>query len=312
MSERKTRYSWRAMMSVLIGLAFVVLVVSGGILFLSPPGRVANWSGWRMLGYTKHEWSDLHIWFAVVFIIAAVLHTVFNIRLLLSYFRSRLTRRIGFRWEWVVALAVAGAVFAGTRAGVPPFSSFLAFNERIKQSWEDPRAVAPMPHAELLTVQDLAAKAGVPLETATERLTRSGLQGVDPAVVVAELAAQNSISAQRLFEILCDVPSPNAHPGQHRSAGASGGKGATSGQGGRGGGWGGGGGGGGGAGRMTLGEYCVSRGIELETALARLQAHGIEASADQTLREVASAYGYSRPMEIVGLVEGDGERAGDH
>ena len=308
MSERKTRYSWRAMTSVLIGLAFVVLVVSGGILFLSPPGRVANWSGWRMLGYTKHEWSDLHIWFAVVFTIAAVLHTVFNIRLLLSYFRSRLTRRIGFRREWVVALAVAGAVFAGTRAGVPPFSSFLAFNERVKQSWEDPRAVAPMPHAELLTVQELAAEAGVPLETATERLTRSGLQGVDPAVVVAELAAQNSISAQRLFEILCDISSSNTHPGQHRSAGASGGKGAASGQGGRGGG----GGGVGGVGRMTLGEYCVSRGIELETAQTRLQAHGIEASADQTLREVASAYGYSRPMEIVGILEGDGEHAGDH
>ena len=115
MSDSRPRYSWRALMSVLISLAFVVMLVSGVILFLSPPGRVANWSDWRMLGYTKHDWSDLHAWFAVVFVVAALLHTVFNIRPLLSYFRSRLTRRIGFRWEWVMALGIGGAVFAGTR-----------------------------------------------------------------------------------------------------------------------------------------------------------------------------------------------------
>ncbi len=116
LSESKPRYSWRAMTSVLVALAFIMMAVSGVVLLVSPPGRVANWSDWRMLGYTKHDWSDLHAWFAVVFVLAGLLHTVLNIRPLLNYFRSRRTHRFAFRWEWVVALGIGAGVFAGTRA----------------------------------------------------------------------------------------------------------------------------------------------------------------------------------------------------
>ena len=55
-----------------------------------------------------------------------------------SYFKGRLPRRVGFRWEWAVALVFCGAVYAGIRAGVPPFSSLLAFNERMKESLAQP------------------------------------------------------------------------------------------------------------------------------------------------------------------------------
>ncbi len=299
MSDQRPGYSWRAMTSVLISLAFVTMLVSGVILLLSPPGRIANWSDWRMLGYTKHDWSDLHVWFAIVFVIAGLLHIVLNIRLLVSYFRNRLTRRVGFRLEWIVALAIAGVVFAGTRAGVPPFSTFLAFSERIKQSWEDPRSAAPMPHAELLTVQEFAEKAGIPLPTALERLSNRALEGVAPEIVVAELASRNDLSAQRLYEIMRDAPARTGSPGPGHADEKAAAKGAAGGHRG-GGGWG----AGGGPGRMTLSEYCESRGLDVQDAQARLQAQGIKLTAGRTLREIASDNGYDRPFALIEIIEG--------
>ncbi len=300
MSDHKRQFSWRATTSVLISLTFIVMILSGTILLFSPPGRVANWTGWRMLGYTKHEWSDLHVWFAVLFVVGGLLHTVFNFRQLLSYFRNRVTRRLGFRWEWLVAVVIAGLVFAGTRADLPPFATLLAFSERIKRSWEDPRTAAPIPHAELLTVQELAETAGVPLETALERLNRRSLQGVSPTAVAGELAARNGLSAQRLYELLQDAPARGGKRGPRDESGPSEGAGRpgqrpAAGRGG--------GGGGGGPGRMTLTEYCESRGLDVQEVEARLHAQGITLRSGQTLREIAVENGYERPFELIDIIE---------
>ena len=223
--------------------------------------------------------------------------------LLVSYFRNRLTRRVGFRREWIVALAIAGVVFAGTRAGVPPFSTLLAFSERFKQSWEDPRSAAPIPHAELLTVQEFAEKAGIPLETAMERLSNRELTGVAPEIVVAELASRNDLSAQRLYEIMRDAPARTGNPGPGHADEKAAAKGAAGGHRG-GGGWGAGGGAGGGPGRMTLSEYCDSRGLDVQDVQARLQAQGIQLTAGRTLREIASDNGYDRPSALLEIIEG--------
>lgn len=309
MTANKPTLQLRAFTSVLIATAFLALCVSGTILFLSPPGRVANWSDWRMLGLTKHDWTGLHVWFSVVFIVAAILHLVFNFRPLLNYFRDRLTRQLGLRREWIVAVALCGVVFAGVRADLPPFSSFLDFNERIKRSWEDPRGAAPIPHAELLTLKALAEKAEVPLETALQRLAEKGVKGASAEMVMSKVAEQNDLSAQRVYEIMQGVY-PQTRGGGGRGAGGGAGSKAVVGQGGEsshrpgGGGGGGGWGGGGGPGRMTLTEFCTSRKIDVKEAQARLEAKGIKLVPGRTLREIAVDNGYERPYEIMDIIEG--------
>lgn len=303
----KSRFSWRALASVVIGVAFLVMAVSGTILFVSPPGRVANWTDWRMLGYSKHEWADLHIAFGVVFLLSAMMHLVLNIRPLISYFRNRTSRHIGLRREWVAALVLIVLVFFGTRYDVPPISTLLSFGESVKRSWEEPAVAAPIPHAELLTLKELAEKAGVPLEQATERLTKQELKGIADDIVVAELATQNNTTPQRIYQIVQDLPSRGPGAGHRGGAKESGGKGpAKSGDDehrGGGGGMGGGGPGGGG-GRMTLTEFCQSRGIDPAEAQARLEAAGMRVAEGRTLREISSDNGFTRPFEIIEIMEG--------
>jgi hypothetical protein len=87
--------------------------VTGIVLFVTPPGRVAHWPGWRLPGLGKDRWSAPHIWFALLFLIASGFHTWLNWRTLLGYFTSRLTHQFPPRREWTPALAICGVVTAG-------------------------------------------------------------------------------------------------------------------------------------------------------------------------------------------------------
>jgi len=289
MNPTPRRFQWRAFTSVLIAVSFVTLAVTGVMLFVSPPGRVANWTNWTLLGLTKHEWTGLHVGFSAVFLVIAVVHTVLNWRPLLGYFKDRLTRRLGLRWEWAAALAACALVYGGIRAGFPPFSSLLSFNETVKQSWDQPAQRAPIPHAELLTLAELAEKAGVALPEAVSRLTVKGIEGARADIVVEELARQNQRAAQQLYEMILGEPTRG-------QAGRGGGRGS-----------GGAGGPGGGPGRKTLTQFCAEEGLDQDQALARLRAKGLKVSPEQTLREIAVNNGYSRPYEILELLRGSGK-----
>ncbi|HRT09090.1 MAG TPA: DUF4405 domain-containing protein [Candidatus Paceibacterota bacterium] len=301
MNNPKPQFMWRALASVLVAVSFFMLLLSGAMLFVAPPGRVANWSNWRLLGLTKHDWGGLHVWFAVLFVLAAAFHILFNWRPLLNYFKDRLSRRLALRREWIVGLALGVAVFAGTQAAIPPFSTLLAFNERIKQGWENERAAAPIPHAELLTLRALAEKAGLPYETAVERLEARGLNALGPDIIVAALAQSNLVSPQRIFEIIQGARGRGRGPahGEKQAGEKSPSYSETAGRGGPGGG-----GGGAGAGRRTLAEYCAARGLDLQTVSARLQAQGIKFTPDRSLRDIALDNGFDRPYGIIDIIEG--------
>jgi hypothetical protein len=218
--------------SVVALLSFAVLAVSGFVLWMAPPGRIANWGNWSVLGLDKSEWAGLHIWFALVFATTAIVHLVFNWRPLLGCFKNRLSRQWGFRWEWLAATALCTVVFVGVRREFPPFSSLLAFTRDVRQSWGQPGGwghrgrAANVPDATLTnstsrvgapgfgpgggrggggggygrqTLAEFCAGAGVDLATAQDRLKKSGIQA-SPRQTLREIADGNGF--QRPSELL--------------------------------------------------------------------------------------------------------------
>ncbi|HEC02877.1 MAG TPA: DUF4405 domain-containing protein, partial [Phycisphaerales bacterium] len=150
--DRTRRFQWRAFVSVATMLSFLGMSVTGIALFVTPPGRIAHWTGWTLSGLTKDQWVALHIWFSLVFLVAAAFHLYLNWKPLISYFRNRARRTFALRWEWVLSLVICALVLVGTLGEVIPFSNVLALNERIKHSWDRPAQRAPVPHAELMTL----------------------------------------------------------------------------------------------------------------------------------------------------------------
>lgn len=276
-NDTPARFQWRALTSVLMTLGFGILALSGVVLFLAPPGRVANWTNWTMLGLRKSDWGGLHIWFGTLFLVMTALHVAFNWRPLVSYFRNRATRTIGFRKEWAVAAGLSVVIFAGTRAGIVPFSSLLAWNEDLKESWDRPAERAPIPHAELLALSALAEKGGVDLATASSRLAARGIAGFGPETIVQQIADQARVSAREIYGIiLAGAPAGGGHADGKL---------------------------GGGPGWKTLPQLCADEGIDPAAARSRLEARGIAISDTQTMRELATASGL-KPYELVELIRG--------
>jgi len=272
----------RSFISLIVALGFVALLVSGAVLFLSPPGRVANWTQWQIFGLTKHGWSDLHITFGAIFLIGGLVHIAFNWRPLLQHLGARVSGRTGFRPEWVAALLLGVAVFAGTRAHVPPFSTLLAWSEQLRGGWEEARDRAPIPHAELLSLRELATQAGVAPGEAVSRLQASGLRDIREDAQVQAIADAGRITPARVYDLIQNRGAADAGPAGERS---SRGPGA-----------------GGGPGWKTLAQFCTEEGLDLPAVQARLAGRGIKSSGELTLREIAVNNGYDRPYALLEII----------
>lgn len=268
------RFSGRAFISVATGLSFVGMSVTGFVLFVTPPGRIAHWTGWKMLALTKDQWGALHIWFSVIFMVAAVLHLCLNWRCFLSYFRSKAHQVFALRREWLVALLLCVIVGWGTLAHVEPFSSLLRWNEAARRHWETPASQAPLPHAELMTLSELAERTGhLEAETMMENLQAAGIDVNTPEAVVGDLAEEAGMTPRRLYTI---ATGQRDRQQTGRGRGGFGGRNMPGGY---------------GIGRLTLRQYCQQQDIVLEQALQKLRGQGFHAEADMTLREIATAGG---------------------
>ena len=131
-TEQKTLH-WRGLTSLVVTLAFLVLATTGVIMYISPQGRVANWTGWNFLGLTKQKWIAVHTTMALLFVIASCFHVYFNWQALVRYFV--LKRRLHLKREMIGAVVVVAVVFAGTIFEIPPFSSIVALNGHAKGHW---------------------------------------------------------------------------------------------------------------------------------------------------------------------------------
>ena len=315
MSEEKRKlFNWRAFVSVLTALSFIGMAFTGVILFVVPPGRIANWSGWTLLGLTKHQWIGLHDWFSIIFVVASVFHVYLNWKLFVSYFKSKVSKAFALRAEWALALIVCIAVFFGTLGGVAPFSSLLVWNENIKHSWDSPQWRAPIPHAELLTLTELAEQVrDVDLETMLTNLRTWGIEVESADVVLGELAESYNMTPARLYNIALGQTGPGRGYGGSGQGGrrgqdgyGAGGPGGKSGQHeitrgdvsvehlqggpGRGIGW------------MTLKSYCNQTGLDVNVSVKKLHEAGFKAGPYMTIRGIADNAGV-HPSVIRTLLE---------
>lgn len=256
------------------GLCFVALAVTGTVLFVTPPGRVAYWTNWRLLGLGKDQWASLHIWFSLSFLILSGVHIWLNWRSLLGYFKSRVTHHFALRREWMLASVLCAVVVAGSLVEIPPFSTLITWNETIKGSWEKSDEQAPIPHAELLSLEELSSKVGVDLDTVMARLEAKGIVIESSESTVRELADEHGLSPLQLYNIAI---------GERRPAGNGR---STHGR---------------GMGRKTLRQVCADEGLDLTIAIEKLRAADVEADADERIREIATRTGL-RPSELLDIL----------
>lgn len=131
-SVKRKRLHWRSLITFALTLSFCVMIVSGVVLYLAPPGGVARRTGWRFCGLAKDDWMAQHLSGCTVFVLTGLIHLYLNIRVLWSYIHSKTARGIRRKWELLASLVLVGFMVAGTLWNLPPWNCILEGSRHIQ------------------------------------------------------------------------------------------------------------------------------------------------------------------------------------
>ena len=275
-SPRKPAFYWRAFVTFYIVLSFLVLAASGIVLYVAPPGRIANWSYWSLGALSKAQWQAVHTIFSFLFVVAGAVHIYFNWRVILGYIRSKLGEGMKRRNELLAAAGVGVAIVAATITGLPPFSSVVDFGEEVKNSWATPQSEPPVPHAEIWTLAKFAETTKVPVEQALANLREAGIAVPDVQnTTLLDLSRAHGLTPQQVYTKAMGQANAAKVPLAE----------------------------GGGYGRKTVQQICDQLQVPVDQALGRLRSQGIEAGPADNMREVAQRHGKT-PVEVVKVIQG--------
>jgi len=248
------------------------MIISGIILYIAPPGRIAKWTYIPILGLEKNQWQALHTIFTFLFIIANGFHLYFNWNSFISYLKDKKKQVFRLRKELISASFITIGIFYLILMNVPPFKSVIEFGEAKKSEWSNDSVEPPVPHAEEMTILELARTINEDPEELISRLEKQGISA-DQNSVVKKIAQKYEISPQRIFEKLkVQENSKTGHEGVKR-----------------------------GFGRMTLIQICNQKNIPLTNAVMKLNNLGIDAQGESLLRDLAQKSNKS-PIDIVNII----------
>lgn len=273
-TKKPQPFYWRSFVTFYMVLSFLIIAISGVVLYFAPPGRIANWSEWTFLSLTKASWQAVHTTATFLFVVAVAFHLFFNWRVLMAYLKTKLDAGIRRGRELALASALIVGIVGLTLASVPPFATVMTLGETLKNSWATPSTEPPVPHAEEWTLAKLAETAKVPLDQVLANLKTRGMVPTGPDVTLLALADEHKRTPRDIYRVALGDAQPAASPLAE----------------------------GGGYGRRTVEDISRQMGLSIETALDRLRRHGLEATPSSTVRELATKSG-KKPIDVIKLLE---------
>jgi hypothetical protein len=280
----KNKQPSRSFIAFLVTWAFVVLTVSGIVLYIVPQGRIAYWVQWSLLGLGKEAWGELHMLFGGVFIVTGFLHLYFNWKPFKNYLSARVAGHLKLKRELLYSLLATFLIGALSVLQLPPASWVFDLNAQIKDSWvSGPEAEPPFGHAEELSLAGFAKRQGIALPAALQSLRAQGLTIDSERDSLTRIARANGVTPADVYVLIkpLETPSSPVNAGvlwtealiEERFAGK-------------------------GIGRKTLAQIADMLGMRTERVQQALRQGDNPPAAEASLRELAEARG-ATPIELM-------------
>ncbi|MCD6354134.1 MAG: DUF4405 domain-containing protein [Prolixibacteraceae bacterium] len=252
----KKKFSWRVFISFGLTYSFIILFISGIILYIAPPGRYAHWVNWKIMGATKEGWQAFHTVFSFTFVILSIFHLfTVNWKAFWSYLKTKSKTGLNKKREFFISTILSIAFFFGIVYSVPPFSNIMDLGEYFTASWEQEKEEPPIPHAELLTLVELAEQMKLSsVDEIIRKLTLHEIKFDNTGQTLQELAKINETTPLEIYEQI------SKKSGTERQ--------------------------GSGIGRKTIEDFAIEVGKSPEEVMRILKENGIEAEEWQTLRDI--------------------------
>lgn len=182
-------------------LSMIIMTYTGIILFIAPPGRIANWANWELLALTKEQYGQVHSTTMVLFIIATILHLIYNWKPITSYMKNKTKQMVIFTKDMMVAFLFTAIFVMGTLTLSSPFSNFLDFGSDFKESWQNDYGIPPYSHAELSSLENFCKKVGFDIFKCEDILEDNNIE-FEASWTLSEIAKRNKVSPQFIFNLL--------------------------------------------------------------------------------------------------------------
>jgi len=265
----------RGLTSLFTLFGFLIMSITGLVLYVVPEGRVAYWITWTMLGLSKTDWGNIHILSSILFIVAGAFHIYFNWRPLINYFKKKTKAGINLKRELVLSSVLSVWIVIGSIWPHPPLSYLLDFNEWLKKTWvvEDDYE-PPFGHAELMSLNTFTQKMDIDLDKALAEFRKNGIIIENIRETLENIGKANNISPMNLyllikkFEPAPDPQKQNSYTPESIEVEFMG----T------------------GFGNKTIGSICDRLGLDTTIALNRLEAVGLSANINEIIKSVAERY----------------------
>jgi len=278
MKEKK--FSFRGFISFTLFISFFMIVITGIVLYLTPPGRVAKWVNWTLFGFTKEQWQAQHTLFSLLFLILSVFHIfTLNWRTFLHYIKKKTSTHLNMKKEMIFSVILSLVFFFGTMYEIPPFQTVMDFGEYLTESWEQKEDKAPMPHTESLTLKELSEKVFEKLTPAqlADKLKNAGIKGVSIDKTLAEIGKENDKAPFELYKIISSNEKTKKQDFSSLLVPGSG------------------------IGRKTLKEVADIAGQDVNYFVSKLKEKGIEATPEDKIKDLASKSNLT-PIEFMQLL----------
>lgn len=264
---------FRRFVSFSILLSFIMMTYSGILIFVSPKGRVANWIDWKLFGLSKGEYEALHVNFMIIFVIGILLHVYLNIVPIVNYFKNKARKVNIFNVEFSASMVLTIVFIFGTLSQIPPFQTFLDFEESVKNSWEQKEQNSPYGHAELSSISELATQLNKDENLIIEKLKKSNIKGVLPSSIVKDIAKNNGLSPNDLYKLITDEKTSAPKTGM---------------------------------GKKSLKEIASFYNLDLTKIESFLKSKGIEDLKDKNLKNISEELN-TEPIELLKVLKKEGK-----
>lgn len=273
MSAEKRKFNLRSFTSFTLVISTLVMSWSGFILYVAPPGRIANWGTWKLMLFTKTEWQALHTIFSYLFFILVIIHLFFvNWKTFITYFKSKLKAGLNRKWELGTALLLSTVFFIGTLRQWTPFEPVMAFGEKVKEGWVGDFQTPPVLHMETYTLTQLSPLIdSIAPSELIKTLRENGIEVSAENETLKDIGNNNNTTPSAIYTIL--TSKYKAHTGPVEGEVPQG------------------------IGKYTVNSTAVSSGVEVTVLIQKLKEKGVEANGETTLRTIADKLGVT-PRDV--------------
>jgi hypothetical protein len=199
---QKTGFNWRSFISFNLFFSFLVMSVSGLVLYVAPPGRVFRWTDWHLFWLDLTQWQTLHTLFSYLFLGFALAHAFsMNWSVLFSYFTRKTAEGLRRKRELMAASVVIASFVIGSLFTIQPFKAVMQLGDLTSAYWGKSIDNPPVAHAEEMTIAEIATVLlQITADDYAERIRKEGFKLNDTHQKLSEVCEINKVEPYRFFK----------------------------------------------------------------------------------------------------------------